>query len=63
MLPSIPEKGSHHQTVGSNTYADSAPDTDYKGNFGAVLTFIFDRTMVGLRVTGESTQALVGFRF
>lgn len=49
--------------LGYQCYADSAPDTEYKGNFGGVLALSFDRFMVGLRATGESTQVIGGFRF
>ncbi|MTE00945.1 hypothetical protein GIY56_11630 [Paracoccus sp. YIM 132242] len=49
--------------LGFQCYADSDPETDYKGNFGAVLTVSFDRLTLGVRATGESTQVLAGLRF
>lgn len=49
--------------LGYQCYADSEPDTEYKGNFGALLTVSYDRLTMGLRATGESTQLLGGFRF
>ncbi|WP_415392214.1 hypothetical protein [Paracoccus sp. SJTW-4] len=49
--------------LGFQCYADTDPDTDYKGNFGGVLTVSVDRLTLGLRATGESTQMVAGFRF
>lgn len=49
--------------VGWRCYADRDPETDYKGNFGGVLTLSFDGFALGLRATGESTQVLAGLRF
>lgn len=49
--------------LGYQCYADQEPDTDYKGNFGAVVTFSFDRVVMGVRATGESTQIVAGLRF
>lgn len=49
--------------LGFQCYADAEPETEYKGNFGALLTVSYDRLTVGLRATGESTQILGGFRF
>lgn len=49
--------------IGYQCYADTAPNVDYTGNFGAVLTVSFDRFVIGARATSESTQLLVGFRF
>ncbi len=49
--------------LGYQCYADAEPETEYKGNFGALLTVSYDRLTVGLRATSESTQVLGGFRF
>lgn len=49
--------------LGYQCYADAEPDTDYKGNFGAVVTLSMQSFTIGLRATGESTQILAGFRF
>lgn len=50
-------------SLGYQCWADTAPDTEYTGNVGGLLALSFDRVMVGLRATGESTQILGGFRF
>jgi hypothetical protein len=39
------------------------PNTKYTGNFGAMLNLTFKKTSIGVRTTGESTQATLGFRF
>lgn len=49
--------------LGFQCYADTDPDTDYKGNYGGVLAVSVDRLVLGLRATGESTQMVAGFRF
>ncbi|QUS35571.1 hypothetical protein [Falsirhodobacter algicola] len=49
--------------LGFQCYADSEPETEYKGNFGALITFAYDRFTLGLRATGESTQLVTGIRF
>ncbi|CAM3695933.1 hypothetical protein [Paracoccus yeei] len=49
--------------LGYQCYADQEPETEYKGNIGAVVTVSVDRFTVGLRATGESAQILAGFRF
>lgn len=49
--------------LGYQCYADQDPENEYRGNFGAVLSVSYDRAMIGLRATGESTQILTGFRF
>lgn len=49
--------------LGYQCYADSAPDTEYTGNFGAMATVSVEKMVIGVRATGESAQVLVGFRF
>ena len=49
--------------LGYQCYADSAPDTKYAFNYGAVVTWTYKSLMLGVRATGESAQALLGFRF
>lgn len=49
--------------LGYQCYADQEPDTSYGFNGGIALTWIYKNFMVGARITGESKQALVGFRF
>jgi hypothetical protein len=44
-------------------YQDRAPDTEHKFNGGVLLMFSFEKLALGIRGTGESTQALVGFKF
>lgn len=49
--------------LGYQCYADEPPSTEYDLNYGALIGVSFDRVMVGVRATAESTQALLGFRF
>ena len=49
--------------LGYECYADQPPQTRYSINFGGVATFTYKSVMLGLRATGESTQALIGIRF
>lgn len=49
--------------LGYQCYANSAPNVGYGFNYGAVAALSFRRVMVGARVTGESAQGLIGFRF
>jgi hypothetical protein len=49
--------------LGYQCYADRAPDVVYTLNYGAVVTLGYRRLLVGARVTGESTQAMLGIRF
>lgn len=49
--------------LGYQCYANAEPDTKYGFNYGAMLTWSFKSVMVGIRATGASTQALVGFSF
>ena len=49
--------------LGYQCYADAAPDYSYKLNYGAVITWTHTRLMLGIRATGESTQAIVGYKF
>lgn len=49
--------------LGYQCYANSTPDTKYGLNYGLVMTWTYKSLMLGGRVTGESTQAMVGFRF
>lgn len=49
--------------LGYQCYADSEPERDYGFNYGVVLSYTYKKVMLGLRLTGESTQALIGFRF
>lgn len=49
--------------LGYQCYANSDPVNKYEGNYGAVLSYTQQNVMFGLRVTGQSTQALVGYKF
>jgi hypothetical protein len=49
--------------LGYQCYADSAPDVSYAVNYGAALTWAYERVLLGARVSGESVQALLGYRF
>jgi hypothetical protein len=49
--------------LGYQCYADTAPDTKYVFNYGALLTWNYKSFMIGLRATGESKQAVLGYKF
>ena len=49
--------------LGFQCYADEPPKTSYDFNFGVVATVSYKSLVLGVRATGQSTQALVGFRF
>jgi len=51
--------------LGFQCYADAKPDTstDYAVNFGGIVTYTYQSVMVGVRATGQSTQAIIGYRF
>jgi hypothetical protein len=49
--------------LGYQCYADQKPDVIYTLNYGAVVTLGYHRLLVGARITGESTQAMLGIRF
>jgi hypothetical protein len=57
---SCPEGDSY---IGYQCYADSNASGEYDLNYGALLTASYKKAMVGMRVTGESVQALIGLRF
>lgn len=64
----IREKGescasSGQSYLGFQCYANATPDTKYAGNFGAVVAWTYKSAMLGVRITGESTQALLGVKF
>ncbi len=49
--------------LGYQCYADSKPNTTNAFNYGAALTWSTKGFMLGVRATGESTQAIAGIRF
>ncbi len=49
--------------LGYQCYADESPKSSYGFNYGALLAVTYKSLMFGVRATGESAQALLGFRF
>ena len=49
--------------LGYQCYADTDPNKSYGLNYGLALTWTYKNVMLGVRATGESTQALLGLRF
>jgi hypothetical protein len=49
--------------LGYQCYANTEPDIGYKFNYGALITWTHTKMMLGIRATGESTQAIVGYKF
>lgn len=49
--------------LGYQCYADADPENEWKLNAGGGALIIFRKAAVGVRITGESTTAVVGFRF
>lgn len=49
--------------LGYRCYADEEPDTDYKFNYGAVFHLYYKQALLGLRLSGESSQILFGVAF
>jgi hypothetical protein len=49
--------------LGYQCYANSTPETKYEFNYGFIVSWTYKSLMLGGRVTGESTQALVGYKF
>lgn len=49
--------------IGFQCYADQSPDISYAFNYGLALTWSYKSLLLGVRATGESTQAMIGVRF
>jgi hypothetical protein len=49
--------------IGYRCYADSDPDASYAINYGALLTWTQKSILIGARITGESNQIILGFKF
>ena len=49
--------------LGYACYADEPPSRSYSVNYGGIATFSYKKFVIGARVTGASTQGLVGIRF
>ena len=50
-------------SLGYQCYADSSPNTTYDLNYGGLITWTSNSLMLGVRLTGASSQLLVGYRF
>jgi len=48
---------------GWQCYADRAPNTSYGFNFGVLIAFTYNGITLGARATGQSSQAIIGWRF
>jgi hypothetical protein len=49
--------------LGYQCYADEPPSRSYSVNYGGIATFSYKKLVIGARVTGASTQGLLGIRF
>lgn len=49
--------------LGFQCYADAPPTTEYTANYGLMLSFAWDLALFGVRVTDQSTQAVIGLAF
>lgn len=49
--------------LGFQCYADAKPDVSYAFNYGAVIALSYKNFTIGTRLTAESRQLLLGFRF
>jgi hypothetical protein len=49
--------------LGYACYADADPDTEYDFNYGAVLHLTFKKALIGARLSGESSQLVLGVAF
>ena len=49
--------------LGYQCYANTEPNVEHSFNFGVVATWSFSKLTIGIRATGESTQAMMGVRF
>lgn len=49
--------------LGFRCYADDQPEVSYAVNYGMLGYVSYKKTMVGVRVTGQSTQFIVGATF
>lgn len=57
------EKSCPDSYLGYECYADQDPDKEYDLNYGAVLNLTFKKALVGARVSGESSQLMLGIVF
>ncbi len=49
--------------LGYQCYADEKPEANYEFNYGGVIHLYYKHALLGLRVSGESTQILFGVAF
>lgn len=49
--------------LGFQCYADQEPETEYTFNYGAMFSVNIENFMIGLRLTEQSAQALIGISF
>jgi hypothetical protein len=49
--------------LGYACYANTSPDTEYKANLGAIITYSYNKLAIGLRATDASTQLILGAKF
>lgn len=49
--------------LGYQCYANRPPDRNFSVNYGGLAAFSYKKLVVGARVTGASTQGLLGIRF
>ena len=49
--------------LGFQCYADREPDVEYDFNYGGLISLSFRKVSIGVRATGESAQAFLGWVF
>jgi hypothetical protein len=49
--------------LGFACYADEPPSRSYTVNYGGIVSFSYKKLVLGARVSGVSTQGLIGIRF
>lgn len=49
--------------LGYQCYANRPPSRSYSVNYGGIAAFSYKKLVIGARVTGASTQGLLGIRF
>ena len=65
LIAGVREKSTDCQatSLGYQCLANSSPNTTRELNYGAVVTWTYQKIMFGARATGESNQLLIGIRF
>jgi hypothetical protein len=49
--------------LGFDCFADMEPERTFDLNYGGLVTYTLNKTSIGLRVTGESVQGVLGWKF